>query len=273
VTSFVSWVGADSRGPSSIYFASDSRISWGTAPLGWDTGRKVFACRDSPEIFGYTGYVLLPSSILNRAVDFIDRKILRPLGDVSPEQRADDVAKLARAELTAHTAPINDDFTIFYAARLGDGMHPRASFRFFQLHCLSGTRIVTKHEIPIPCVSSVLRSHGTGAVEIDRWSARWDASDQGGTSRATFSAFCDALRGKADPRSGGEPQLVGLYRRGNGNVFGLVTQRGSSYEGILGVEVPSSARIEWRDESFQRVKQDGTVIKNAQRHARPAQLR
>ncbi|GEM_PF-3666029 len=30
MTSFVAWLGADFRSPTSVYFASDSRLSWGT---------------------------------------------------------------------------------------------------------------------------------------------------------------------------------------------------------------------------------------------------
>lgn len=273
VTSFVSWLGADSRGPTSIYFASDSRISWGNDPLVWDTGRKLFACRESPEIFGFTGYVLLPQSILTRASDFIDRRVLPPLASSSPAERAATLADIARIEVRSHTRPVADDFSLFYAARCGEGMPDRCSFRLFQVYCSARSREVTVHRISIPTVSSVLRTNGTGAESINHWIARWHASDQGRTSRAVFSAFCDSLRSKQDARSGGEPQLIGLYRHKNAQVFGVVTERGASFEGILGVDVPRQAGIEWRDEAFQRVKPDGSLLKAAQPHARPNQLR
>lgn len=273
MTSFVSWLGADSRGPTSIYFASDSRISWGSDPLAWDTGRKLFACRESPEIFGFTGYVLLPQSILTRAADFIDRRIWPALASSDPAARAATLAELTRNEVAAHTRPIADDFSLFYAARSGEGMPDRSSFHLFQIHCSAYSRQVTVHNVLMPPVSSVLRTHGTGAESVNHWVARWQSSDQGGTSRAVFSAFCDSLRSKQDARSGGEPQLVGLYRQKNARVFGVVTAKGASFEGILGIQVPKQAGIEWRDEAFQRVNPDGSLLKAAQPHARPEQLR
>jgi hypothetical protein len=273
VTSFVSWLGADSRGPTSIYFASDSRISWGRDPLAWDTGRKLFACRESPEIFGFTGYVLLPQSILARASEFIDRRIWPPLPSLSPTERAATLAVLTKKEVEAHMHPIAEDFSLFYAARSGEGMPDRCGFQLFQIHCNARSREITVHPVLMPSVSSVLLTHGTGAESINHWAARWQSSDQGGTSRAVFSAFCDSLSAKEDARSGGEPQLIGLYRHKNAQVFGVVTARGGSFEGILGVEVPRQAGIEWRDEAFQRVNPDGSLLKAAQQHARPGQLR
>ena len=273
MTSFVSWLGADSRGPTSVYFASDSRISWGNDPRAWDTGRKLFACRESPEIFGFTGYVLLPQSILTRASDFIDRRIWPSLASSSPVARAATLAEITRTELISHVQPIADDFSLFYAARTGEGMPDRCSFHLFQIHCRAVSREVTVNQVSIPTVSSVLRTHGTGAESIDHWAARWHASDQGGTSRAIFSAFCDSLRSGQDHRSGGEPQLIGLYRHKNAQVFGVVTERGASFEGILGVHVPRQAGIEWRDEGFQRVNPDGSRLRSAQPHTRPDQLR
>src|SRR5690606_38972360 len=117
----------------------------------------------------------------------------------------------------------------------------RSSFHLFQIHCSAYSRQVTVHNVLMPPVSSVLRTHGTGAESVNHWVARWQSSDQGGTSRAVFSAFCDSLRSKQDARSGGEPQLVGLYRQKNARVFGVVTAKGASFEGILGIQVPKQA--------------------------------
>ena len=60
MTSLLAWVGVDSRHLSSIYLASDSRISWGDV-ANWDFGRKLFASTKYPEIIGYVGDVLFPS--------------------------------------------------------------------------------------------------------------------------------------------------------------------------------------------------------------------
>lgn len=49
MTLLSSWLGVDSRHPSSIYILSDSRISWGDKTK-FDYGKKVFGCKNSPDI-------------------------------------------------------------------------------------------------------------------------------------------------------------------------------------------------------------------------------
>src|SRR5689334_556270 len=75
MTLLASWVGVDSRKPASIYIMSDSRISWGKAGK-FDYGKKVFGCKNSPDIFGYCGDVLFPSIVLNQIVDLADLGLL-----------------------------------------------------------------------------------------------------------------------------------------------------------------------------------------------------
>ena len=47
----VSWIGIDTHGPTSAYIAADSRISWNMTNK-FDFGKKVFASKKYPEIFG-----------------------------------------------------------------------------------------------------------------------------------------------------------------------------------------------------------------------------
>ncbi len=71
MTSLISWVAIDSRGPASFYVASDSRISW-ARDAHWDMGRKLFTCRHSPDLFGYCGDVLFPSLLLSQVSQLLD---------------------------------------------------------------------------------------------------------------------------------------------------------------------------------------------------------
>jgi len=68
MTSLVAWVGVD-RKPGSLYLASDSRLTWtvrkGEAPVRkWDSGPKVFASRQTADIFRYWGFTEFPSQLL-----------------------------------------------------------------------------------------------------------------------------------------------------------------------------------------------------------------
>ena len=75
MTMLVSWVGVDPHGPTSMYIAADSRISWDAANT-FDFAKKVFASKKYPEIFGYAGDVLFPSIVLGQIVELIDAGIL-----------------------------------------------------------------------------------------------------------------------------------------------------------------------------------------------------
>lgn len=77
MTSVAIWAGVDTRGPASLYIASDSRLSWGGG-VTWDQGRKVFSSMSKPHIFGYWGDVLFPALTIPVIVDRIDRGLLCP---------------------------------------------------------------------------------------------------------------------------------------------------------------------------------------------------
>src|SRR5688572_16192088 len=75
MTSLIAWIGVDSHGLASAYFASDSRITW-TGQEPWDYGRKLFACQKYPHILGYCGDVLFPTQTLSQVADMIDSGLL-----------------------------------------------------------------------------------------------------------------------------------------------------------------------------------------------------
>lgn len=269
MTTLIAWVGVDSRGPTSLYFASDSRISWDRQPSIWDCGQKLFASSVGSEIFGFTGYVLLPQSILSKACTLIDRKLRSSSDEASIDGRVDWLNRLVKREVDQHPNWRNEDFTIFYGARIGYGMPGRATFHLHMIAWDSKSSTLKEAPVPIPDHSAVLRTSGSGKPRLDIISNAWERSGQGNTSRTMFSAFCDTVKLGDDPMSGGEPQLVGLYREGPANIFGVVTENGASYQGQLGTALPATANIEWRDPLFQRVDAQGRLLKKAQRHGRP----
>ena len=269
----MAWLGVDSRGPTSVYFASDSRISWTNDRKNWDTARKLFATQTTAEIFGFTGYALLPQVVLARVCDFIDRGFRVLAGSDSPENRALWLRDIVESQTKAHPRKyLEKDFSILYAVRHGSGMPGRAKFHLYRIYWSVSTQSISLNEIEVPAASGVLLLDGTGAKSMNEHEFAWRITDQGNTSRTLFSAFCDSLKSGIDEFSGGEPQLVGLYRTGNAQVFGVVTDAGSSIEGCLNLPVPLDANIEWRDSLFQRVTREGKLLKKAQPHSRPAKL-
>jgi len=229
----------------------------------------VFASPSSPELFGFVGYVILPYMILTGAIEVIARA-QRP---ENASKTADDRAAWLKARISAASLrypPTPDgDFAIFYGTRQGCGMPGRSAFAMYRIKGKAGSAKVSSEKLEIPFVSSVLRTEGTGKASVDEWQLRWERSDQGNTSRTMFSAFCDALASGSDTKTGGEPQLVGLYREGHARLFGVVTKNGYSVSGDLNPEIAEGSVAEWRDSLFQRVDRNGRVLKRAQRQVRP----
>ena len=121
---------------------------------------------------------------------------------------------------------------------------------------------------PIP--SRRLLVLGTGADAYWDETMRWAASAQGNTSRSYFTAFCDALASRTDEKSGGVPQLVGLYRVRNGITFGIVIDGRKYFDGLPVGDLEDYGRTEWRDDAFQRIDPKTlTLVKGAQRQVRP----
>ncbi len=217
MTSLISWVAIDSRGPASFYVASDSRISW-ARDAHWDMGRKLFTCRHSPDLFGYCGDVLFPSLLLSQVSQLLDleSKISR-----SADVRHAAVMHLAEASLERYPIAQRRAFTILHCSRDSSGMTS-----VFHLWRISWDPFGgwSDGKIKLPTESVLILAVGSGGSAVASYDDAWRRSEAGRTSRAVFSAFCDSLRSGSDPFSGGAPQLVGLYRIGVGESFGIIYQ-------------------------------------------------
>ena len=266
MTSLVSWAGVDSRGPASIYIATDSRISWGPDST-WDAGRKVFASRSRSEIFGYVGDVLFPSLVLGQVADVVETPLANgPLASARFERITD----LLKAAFESLPASQRRAFQIAYARRQGEGME--AQFRFFSL---SWNKCVgwKSEEEKVPQVSDSIVIWGSGSSAVQLWKERWDKSSQARTSRAVFSSLCDAVGSGKDPLSGGPPQLVGLYRVGSARTIG-VFHGGKPFVYGLQAEAADHAGgdLEWRNCLFERCDANGNRLLSAQPHHSPRGL-
>jgi hypothetical protein len=270
MTSLASWIGIDSRGQSSIYIVSDSRISWGENAV-WNYGRKVFASRTTPEIFGYCGDVLFPSMFLSQVVDSIS---IGQLGDlIDPHGRAEKLLRSAQASREGFPRIGDEDsFSILYCSRSGVGM--TSCFRAFLIRYSSKDGSWSLSEEEIPSKSGKIIALGSGSQAIAEWDQRWKASSQGGTSRAFFSAFCDSLASRSDPKTGGAPQLVGIRRSLPAEHYGIIWHE-QRY--LLGLEASNEDTCydaaEWRNELFERCDfYTMKAVSGAQRHSRPREV-
>jgi hypothetical protein len=258
VTTIIAWAGVD-RAVASLYIASDSRISWGDSHA-WDQGRKTFAGATTPHIFGYWGDVLFPSVAIPTILEEIAAGVIRPTS--SP---FGGVGSAIRRLWSDYPAQERRDFGIIMATRRREGM--RSVFELAIMTYRASTQTWDLRDVPMPSVSGRLHVAGSGADAVRRSEYFWEASIHGGTSRAVFSAFTEALSDGRDTRSGGGVQLVGLRRIGPALRFGAYYQ-GKRY--LAGARVTrisaKQANIEWFNELFERVNYRGKRLLNAQRH-------
>jgi hypothetical protein len=222
MTTLLVWVGADERGSASIRIATDSRISWsskdGTVLWKWDFGRKVFASERHPEVIGYCGDVLFPSQTLSQVVELMDRDAFFPIGIDHRDKTRYIVETLEKA---ASTYPLQEtrDFTIVYCTRVNEGVE--CAFDCNVVSFSAGKSTDTS-SVDIPSTSGVLKILGSGKGKYKPHLSEWQSSDVGGTSRALFSSFCEFLHSHSDNKTGGPPQLAGLFREGAAKSFGIV---------------------------------------------------
>ena len=130
-----------------------------------------------------------------------------------------------------------------------------------------------KRWIDLPEKSGIIDVFGSGEEVINKWYSYWSKTRQGRTSRSVFSAFCDALQSGEDKRSGGAPQLVGVYRKGAAESFGII-YKNNRYLFGLPVDVSDNLdAVEWRNSLFERCDwRTMKPLEGAQRHSRPRGL-
>ncbi|MFN9622371.1 MAG: hypothetical protein ACK587_06000 [Cyanobacteriota bacterium] len=273
MTSLIAWAGIDSRGPSSIYIASDSRISWdGSGAIKWDQGRKVFAASQTPEIFGFCGDVLFPSIFLSQLTGILVDNGVRPI--TNAKGRAEAILEYTKS---GHDGfPLHgggDSFTIHYCCREGENM--KGTFHVYVITYSHASYTWSMEKREIPKKSGLVFVGGSGETALKTWQDRWQSTSQGGTSRAIFSAFCDSLDSNHDPKTGGAPQLVGIKRSFRASHYGILW-KDNRYE--LGFKLPPDRlahpkSVEWMNSLFERC--DPSAMKplpSAKRHHKPSGL-
>lgn len=268
MTSLAAWMGVDSRGSSSFYFASDSRISWGYE-LTWDYGRKLFASQNYPDIFGYCGDVLFPSLVLGQVVSMMDCGLMFSQME-APCERFEKILDLIKKSFIELPYKCQNPFTILYCSRINEST--KSIFELYRLDWDSQNGWIIS-EPNLPTQSDLILSLGSGRNSIKESNLNWQNTEVKGTSRAVFSAFCDSLLSGIDPLTGGAPQLVGIYRKGSAKNFGIIFNK-QRYLFGLPVENENLKSVEWRNCLFEMSDPDTKERQaNAQVQPRPKSLR
>jgi hypothetical protein len=265
MTSLIGWIGVDSHGAASAYFASDSRISWPGA-VSWDHGRKLFACRRYPHILGYCGDVLFPTQTLSQVTELIDAGLLTSLSD-NVDEYTEQIVSIISSALNTYPSAAKQKFDLLYCMREGERVPSLFHLRQITFDPSANPYILS---IKIPDRSGAVAVLGSGSQSVSARLDKWASSDVGGTSRAVFSAFCDSLRSGADPRSGGPPQLVGLWRKSQPRTFGMIWQQRRYFYGMEVGATETASDVCWYNELFEVCSPDTLARKpDAQPQPRP----
>lgn len=252
MTLIASFIGVDCKfprpKPASIYILSDSRINWGR-DAKFDYGRKVFGCKNSPDIFGYCGDVLFPSIVLNQIVEIADQGLLFEFNWTCKQKFQAIVNKLIQIfnkypkEVNSITA---DTLQIIHASR-------DANQDFFcqKIEWRKSTNKWSSETVEFKDYSDKLFILGSGRAEFLRKFSNYAESENQKTSRAVFHCFIDTLSSMKDSYCGGAPQLVGLYRIGNAKFFGIIHDNKRYLHGMLVDDLINFNNVEWRNELFE----------------------
>lgn len=258
MTLLVCWAGIDTHGPSSLYMAADSRISWKT-PAYFDYARKVFAFTKWPDVLGYCGDVLFPSIALHQIVELADAGLLFS-EDFSPKQKfqavVDKLNDLFRQYPSLHSGLAENSLSVIHGSRA-----PNNKGFFSHTICWSQKRGWHGKEQPMPTASGVLFALGTGAADFTENFKRYDVGSTKGTSRAVFHCFCDTLANSTEPTIGGSPQLVGVIRKPQtpAMTFGVIHKGKRTFLGAHIDNLNNFDKVHWRNENFELC--DGATMK------------
>lgn len=261
MTTLIAWASIDARDTSAVYMASDSRLSWGECDV-WDSGRKIFASEKFPEILGYTGDALFCTQVLSQVISFIDS--CAPLERLTElNDKYNYVGELIERAFKAYpTQFCLPNFSILYLIRV-EKTWGACTFAWASE---SGWQTKKIHKVPmtwadvrgvdsfIPAQASavVFVSDGTGGDEFRRfyngseWLAKLPLY-----SRGIFGAFTDFIDSGRDSKTGGKPQISGLYRRFEAQKIGFVDGDHRYLYGILVTPSDYQARIRWVNRTFE----------------------
>lgn len=266
MTTLICWVGRDQRKVTSIYFASDSRISWGSQSR-WESGRKLFFCRKSADLFGYCGEVLFPTQILPTVAELLDLGVLHTGSNSAADRHHAMVEYIRKSHSDGKNIP-RHDVTILHASRDGENMACAFSLWCTQYDAKAKKWIDQTVDLDVD-TSQLVAAEGSGANALERSMREVQLLPQARTSRSYFWGLCDALKSGADPFSGGSPQMAMMYSSGPPSFSGVIFD-GERY--IWGRRVDADApvsHLEWRDELFHRTDPITLMpLKGARRHGR-----
>ncbi|VGG99223.1 Uncharacterised protein [Klebsiella quasipneumoniae] len=249
MTTLISWITYDQRGPASLYIASDSRFSWGNSTY-WDSGRKIYFSNKYPDIFGFCGDVMFCSQIMSQITSYIDACHVFE-HTTSSDSRFDLIYNLVKRSFGDYPLKFSlKNFQILYATR-----EKKRCFHIYLIEWIKNediNKMWKKRKITLPTKTGIIESLGTGG-ELYRkhYIDNYKSSEIGEFSRSYYSALSSHIESGLDNLTGGSIQLAGLFNVGSAKAHGVIK---NNRRYIYGMEVDAHERINnirWVNDQFE----------------------
>lgn len=281
MTTLIAWAAIDNRETTAVYMASDSRISRGDSGV-WDSGRKIFASEKFPEILGYTGDALFCTQVLGQVVAFIDScEALAGLTDL--EKKYDYVQDLiVRAFKVYPTEFCLPSFSILYMTRV-DKIWGACTFSW---SADGGWAAKQVHHIPLnwsdvqqggqnieaQTDTILFSSDGSGGAKFRNFykSSKW-LEKLSLYSRSIFGAFVDFIDSGVDGKTGGKPQIAGIYRKFEAKKIGFTEGESRFLYGIQLAPTDYGKNVRWVNATFENCESE-SGMRFADAQPQPAPL-
>ena len=234
MSTVVTWATRDSHGITSLYFISESRISWGSNTT-WDYGQKVFSLQNSG-IIAYCGDVLFPTQTISQLKDLIDKEILFKNDDTNANKI--EVIK-EYIENSFNNYPIKINNTVILISLVKNKV-----FNSYKLSISNNAIIIEELNI----IANKPIAYGSGKKYFDKVFSRLKNDIY---SRYIYQAFFKTIEEAEDKISGGAVQLVGIYRDSKSQTFGIIQNNEKFIYGqkIISKNIPLN--VEWRNRNFE----------------------
>jgi hypothetical protein len=204
MTALASWIAKDVHGDTSLYIATDSRLSSVLADGSFgapytDSYQKTFYSSTTPDIFGIYGIVTCAPVIIARIVPMLAGSRESIKTDQNPQS-----VYCERLKQDIESCPL-PKVTHAHAFSVVHGMRFDEKDFFVARHEIkidpSGVSVNTS-QIPMPATAAFHCSWGSGADSIEEVRRDSVNDDASGLSRWHWQTFHDATASRADNFSG-----------------------------------------------------------------------